>query len=333
VPDIGPYDKFAIMWQNTPIPGARTPDEEKPTLDRWARMQDTIPWLRYETQDATADPAALTEAVGDADAAKSSRLGMRNLQRVMAMLLPVAERPGENYDLLSELYSNVIGQWGRYNAHVAASIGGAESYERYGTGERFNPLPQSVQRNAMEYLNEVAFRVPAWLVDRDILRRVEQEGAVNRIRVAQQNVMNSLISSQRLNRLVDYQALSRPGEDLYTLTEMLRDTRNGVWTELTAGTPVSIHRRSLQRSYLESVDRVLNPPPVSAAQAAQMAAFGQAPPHPNSDVRPALRGELLEVDRLAAAALNRTSDAMTRLHLRDVRLEIERILDVERRNR
>ena len=160
------------------------------------------------------------------------------------------------------------------------------------------------------------------LVDRDILRRVEQEGVVNRIRVAQQNVMNSLISPQRLNRLVDYQALARPGEDLYSLTEMLRDTRNGVWTELTSGGAVSIHRRSLQRSYLESVDRVLNPPPVSAAQAAQMAAFGQTPPHPNSDVRPALRGELMEIDRLAAAALNRTSDAMTRLHLRDVRLDV-----------
>ena len=132
----------------------------------------------------------------------------------------------------------------------------------------------------------------------------------------------------------DHERLSQYGSTLAKeLTEMLRDTRSSVWTELTAGSPVSIHRRSLQRSYLESVDRVLNPPPVSAAQAAQMAAFGQSAPHPNSDVRPALRGELLEIDRMAAAALNRTNDAMTRLHLRDVRLEIERILDVERRNR
>ena len=325
VPDVGPYDRFAIMWQNKPIPGARTPDEERATLDQWARVQDSVPWLRFETNDATQDPAALTEAVGDADAAKSSRLGMRNLQRVMTMLRPAAERPGENYDLLSELYGNVVGQWGRYNAHVAASIGGAETFERYGTGERFVPLPRSVQRNAMNYLNEMAFRVPAWLVDLDVLRRVEQEGAVNRIRAAQQSVMYSLLSAPRLNRLVDYQVTARPGEDLYTLPEMLRDTRNGVWTELASGATVPIHRRSLQRSYLEAVDRVLHPPAASGA-----AAQGQAQSHPNSDVRPALRGELLEIDRLAASALNRTSDPMTRLHLRDVRLEIERILDADR---
>ena len=93
---------------------------------------------------------------------------------------------------------------------------------------------------------------------------------------------------------------------------------------------VPLHRRSLQRSYLEAVDRILNPPPApTGAAAAAAAAMGQTPPHPNSDVRPALRGELLEIDRMAAAALGRTSDAMTQLHLRDVRLEIERILDVE----
>ena len=45
---------------------------------------------------------------------------------------------------------------------------------------------------------------------------------------------------------------------------------------------------------------------------------------------PALRGELLEIDRMAAAALARTKPAMTRLHLRDVRLEIERILRPDR---
>ena len=31
------YDKYAIMWGYKPIPGARTPDEERPTLEQWAR--------------------------------------------------------------------------------------------------------------------------------------------------------------------------------------------------------------------------------------------------------------------------------------------------------
>ena len=40
VPGIGPYDKWATMWGYKPIPGARTPDDEKKTLDEWARQQD-----------------------------------------------------------------------------------------------------------------------------------------------------------------------------------------------------------------------------------------------------------------------------------------------------
>jgi hypothetical protein len=43
-------------------------------------------------------------------------------------------------------------------------------------------------------------------------------------------------------------------------------------------------------------------------------------------VRPALRGELLELERVATTAATRSSDAMSRLHWRDVAFEIDRIL-------
>jgi hypothetical protein len=41
VPKVGPYDKYAVMWGYKPIPNAKTPEDEKPTLDEWARMQDS----------------------------------------------------------------------------------------------------------------------------------------------------------------------------------------------------------------------------------------------------------------------------------------------------
>jgi hypothetical protein len=47
VPSIGPYDKYATHWGYAPIPGARTPDDELPTLDGWARQQDSVPWFRF----------------------------------------------------------------------------------------------------------------------------------------------------------------------------------------------------------------------------------------------------------------------------------------------
>ena len=326
VPGVGPYDKFAIMWQNKPIPGASTPDEEWPTLDRWSRMQDTIPWYRWSTIDATADPHAITEAVGDEDAVKSSALGMRNLERVVASLLRVAEQPGQDYELLSELYSNAVSQWGRYNGHVAAMVAGAQTWERYGTGPRFEPLAEAQQREAMRYLAENAFRVPAMFLDPAILRRIEQEGIVDRVRSAQVGVMSSLLSPRRLSRLVEYEALAGPGGSAYTVAEFLADLRSGAWTELSArNARIDVFRRTLQRAYLEAAERAINPPepppsaPAPVRQAAVAARF--------SDARALLRGELGEVQRQARAAADRTTDAMTRLHLRDVVREIDRILD------
>lgn len=327
VPGVGPYDKFAIMWQNKPIPGARTPDEEWATLNNWSRMQDTIPWFRWSTASATADPFDLTEAVGDQDAVKSSRLGMKNLERVAASLLRVAERPGQDYELLGELYNNVVQQWSRYNGHVAAIIGGAETWERYGTGPRFAPLPESKQRAALQYLNEIAFRVPPMLTNPAILTRIEQEGVVTRIRNAQAGTLNSLLSAGRLGRLVDYEAIVG-ANNTYTLAEYLGDLRTGVWSELSQPNPrVDVYRRNLQRAYLEAAERTLNPPaPAAAPGGGGRGGAGAAPPR-SSDGRALLRGELVEIQRLANAAAGRTTDATTRLHLRDIDLEIKKLLD------
>jgi hypothetical protein len=326
IPNVGPYDRFAVMWGHKPIAGARTPEEEWPTLDRWSRMQDTIPWFRFTTGDAPNDPAELTEAVGDEDAVKSNALGMKNLERVMKMLLPVAEQPGRDYSLLNELYSNAVSQWGRYNGHVAAVIGGANTQEKYGTGPRFEPVSEAKQREAVRFLNRNAFQVPAMFLDPAILRRIEAEGIVGRIRRAQAGVLNSLLSESRLNRLIEYEAVDRGG---YTVAELLADLRDGVWGELDdSRIQLDVHRRNLQRAYLEAIDRTLNPPPPTDPPAGGGGGGGGgAPPRFESDVRPILRGHLVELDRVVQDAIPRAADGMTRLHLRDLHTEITRLLD------
>jgi hypothetical protein len=332
IPGVGPYDVFAVKWGHTPIPGARSPDDELPTLDRWARAQDTVPWFRFSTADASSDPHDITEAVGDADAVKSSTYALRNLERVMKMMLDVAERPGEDYSRLSGLYGEALTQWSRYNSHVAAIIGGAESQERYGTGPRFTPMPRARQREAVEFLNRNAFRVPAWFLNTDILRRIEQDGVVNRIRIAQRNVLNTLLSQPRMNRLAEYEALAGPRGDSYTVGDLLTDLRAGVWGELRESSPrIDVFRRNLQRSYLDVVDQRLNPAPPAAPAGGIMIVAAAPPSLAASDMRAALRGELVEIDRLAEQAIARTSDAGTRLHLQDIRMEIARLLDTRRR--
>src|SRR6187402_1379424 len=129
IPGIGPYDEWATMWGYKPIPNAKTPDEERATLDGWARSQDETPWFRFSTDgSAGSDPGELTEAVGDADAIKSSTLGLLNLKRVAKLLVPAStSETGAPYDDLSELYGRMLGQWTLEMNHVAAIVGGFNS--------------------------------------------------------------------------------------------------------------------------------------------------------------------------------------------------------------
>ena len=333
IPGVGPYDKFAVRWGHTPIPAARSPDDERATLDRWARAQDSVPWFRYETADATNDPGDLTEAVGDENAVKSSALALRNLERVANSLLTVAEKPGEDYSLLRELYSNVVSQWGRYMSHVAAAVGGAESQEKYGTGERFFPLDEARQEEAVRFLTANAFTTPHYFIKPEILRRVEPEGVLGRIRQAQGSVLTALFNETRLNRLIEYEAMAKTDADAYTVGELLADLRTGVWGELSnPNVRIDVYRRNLQRAYVEAIERQIVPPPTpTPAPAAGGGGGAPAAPRFTSDTRPLLRGHLVELDRAINRAISRTRDETTRLHLEDLHLQIERILDPRER--
>ena len=142
IPRIGPYDIWATHWGYAPIAGAKTPDDEKATLDQWTREQDAKPYLRFSTEHANgSDPGENTEAVGDADAVYATTMGIKNLHRVMGMLVNATAIPGHNYDDLSELYGHVLGQWVLEMNHVAVIVGGIESQDKHPEqpGPQFTP--------------------------------------------------------------------------------------------------------------------------------------------------------------------------------------------------
>ncbi len=312
VPKIGPYDLWATMWGYKPIPGARTPDAEKKTLDEWAREQDKSPWLRFSTADSRgSDPGELTEAVGDADAVKSTTLGLKNLGRVSNMLITATTRTGESYADLEELYGRMLGQWALEINHVAAVVGGFQSQQQHWgqQGLRFKPIPATRQAEAVAFLNANAFETPAFVVKPDILRRIEPFGALERIKTAQMRVLNQLTNNARIARLVEQEAID--GATAYKATTFFADIRKGIWRELDApAVTVDAFRRNMQRGYLEVMSDKLN---------------GRAAP--TDDTRGLVRSELRSVDASVRRALVKTSDRATRVHLEDVRDQIAKILD------
>ncbi len=315
VPRIGPYDKWAAMWGYKPIAGAASAEAEKKTLDEWARQQDASPWLRFSTAgSAGADPGELTEAVGDEDAVTSTSLGLKNLKRVAEMLLSATTttRAGEPFDDLDEIYSRMLGQWSLEMNHVAAVVGGFNSQQKHigQQGLRFTPIARERQAGAVRFLQENAFTTPEWAIKPDVLRRIEPVGVLDRVRAAQQRVLGSLLSTARLSRLVEQEALD--GAVAYRPLDFLADVRKGVWSEVYGEGPTQVdaYRRNLQRAYVETLaDRV------NGAQATP------------SDARAFFRGELKTLDADLQRALTRTTDRATGLHIEDVRSQIARALD------
>ena len=314
IPKIGPYDRWATMWGYKPIPGATTPEAEKKTLDEWARQQDATPWLRFSTEgSAGTDPGELTEAVGDQDAVLSTTLGMKNLERVAAMLVPATTtRSGEPFADLEEIYGRLLGQWSLEMNHVAAIVGGYNSRQKHigQNGVRFELIPRPRQEAAVKFLSENAFRPPTWALNPDVLRRIEPVGVLDRIEASQTRVLNSLLSSARVLRLVEQESVD--GAAAYAPLDFLADVRRGVWSEIYAAapTPIDAYRRNLQRAYVETLGNRVN-----GAQAQ------------SDDARAFFRGELKALDGDLAQGTARQTDRATLLHIADVRTQIARALD------
>lgn len=312
IPKIGPYDKWATMWGYKPIPGARTADEEKKTLDEWAREQDSKPWLRFSTADSRgSDPGENTEAVGDADAVASTALGIKNLKRVADMLLPATSHHGDPYDDLEELYARLLGQWATELNHVAGLVGGFNSQQKHAgqDGVRFTIVPRERQAAAVRFLNDNAFATPTWALKPEILRRIESVGAVARVNAAQERVLNSLLNNARFDRLVEQEAID--GTAAYRPSDFLMDLRKGIWHEIEGGpVRIDVYRQNLQNSYIEALSQKLN---------------GRTPA---TDLyRALIRAELRDLNTALGLALPRATDRETRAHLADAKDQIAKALD------
>lgn len=334
IPKVGPYDKYAVMWGYSPIPNATSPEAEKPTLDKWARMQDTIPWYRFANDGGAqgADPGEQSEAVGDADAVKATTLGVKNLKRTVAMLeSATAWKDGGTYDDLEELYGRTVGQWATEMGHVARIIGSSYKQEKLigQKGAVWQNVEPKRQKEALQFLLDNAYTTPTWLLNESILRKIEVSGSLSRVGNAQARSLASVVSNDRLARMIELEAMAASKSDVYALADMLTDLRRGLWKEIDSGAPIDAFRRRLQRVYLEAMASKINPPAASAAPQAPGGGRGAVAPVTTADFRPILKSEMRALDADLAAAMAKTGDRMSKAHLEDARDQIAKMLDPE----
>ncbi len=308
IPVIGPYDRFAVEWGYKAFPDAKTYEQEKARLDEIVARQIKDPTLRFGSPSGS-DPSAQTEDLGS-DAIAATELGLKNLDRVAAYLVKATSKKGEDYDLLRNMFGQLVGQRSRELGHVTGLLGGSvETNLWFGDADhRYDPVPGAQQKKAIAFLNEHAFRTPTALLNPDILRRLEPNGAADRVLGAQAMLLRSLISEPRTKRMAEQSA--RDSKDAYEPAAMLADLREGIWSEL-KGDPVEIdlYRRNLQRTHLDILIGEINRDV------------------PSSDLPALARAELTELARETFAASSKKAGPGAAVHLADVRARIRQALE------
>ncbi|WP_143959307.1 zinc-dependent metalloprotease [Litoribacter populi] len=327
-PDVGVYDKYAISWGYRPILDAETPEDEQTILNEWITSKNGDPLYRYGRQGNSYDPSAQSEDLGD-NAMLASDYGIKNLKRIMPNLVEWTyeeDKPFKDYTDLNEMYGQVIGQYNRYMGHVKTNVGGV--YERYkstGDGEGvYTHTDKATQKEAVKFLNQELFATPSWLIDNEITARTADFGALEKIRGIQVGTLNSILDHGRLGRLIENEAIN--GSNAYNMVELFDDLRSGIWTELNAGKQIDVYRRALQRAHLERLEALMtkDEPNVPASYRRFVGPQINAS---QSDIRPVVRGELKTLQKQVKAAIPRTSDRVSKLHLEDALERINVILN------
>ncbi len=326
MPGIGVYDKYAIKWGYAYFPESNGRDNTQ-KLSSWILEHENDPMYRFGRQQGnTIDPSSQTEDLGD-DAMKASMYGIANLKRIMPNLIQWTGEENKDYADLQEIYTQVLGQWNRYMGHVTANVGGVyENYKAYGQkGNIYTPVPKEKQKRAVKFLNEQGFTTPTWMLDENILRKIESAGAVERVRNAQVNILNNVLEPARMARLLEAQAIA--SSDVYTLPEMMGDVRAGLWSEIATGKNIDIYRRNLQRGYLERMASLMQDEEAGPAGTATRSRTSSSVNVSQSDIRPLVRAELTALRGQIRNSIPKTSDSMSKYHLQDALVRIENILN------
>lgn len=314
-PGIGVYDTWSIMYGYKPIPEAKSAEEERAVLNNWIKERAGNPMYRYGQQRGNPfDPTSQTEDLGD-DSVKASTYGVMNLKRIVPNLITWSAETGKGYEELQELYTQVLGQFGRYIGHVSTNIGGVYEYRKSSdeAGTVFTPIAKERQKRAIGFLNVNLFRTPQWMISPEILQRIEPNGAMERLRNLQVQTLNRLFDTDRMLRLIEAQAIK--GDAAYSLTDLFEDTHDGVFGGSLRDKNLDAFRRNLQRAY---VDKLIDLTKSTDAKISQ------------SDVPPLAYATLKELQKEIKRRAGRQKEKVSEAHLRELATRIKMYLKANR---
>jgi hypothetical protein len=303
---LGPYDHYAINWGYRKIANINKPDDEMEILNKWIEDKANNSVYRFGGQ--RFDPSAQTEGIGN-DQVKSSTYGIKNLKIVAKNLTKWTSDQTNNYEDLSELYGELFSVWGRYVGHVAGNIGGVYEFNKKPSqaGEIYIHTTKSKQKESLNWLQKNVFETQNWLLDRDILNKIDEVGYSEMMTKYQNRFLKKLLNTKTLKSLIDAEVIQ---ENNYAAIDMVGDLRRGIFSETRIIKNVDLHRRNLQKSFINRMSSLMKDASIE-----------------NTDIPSIIRGELTTLKYLLNSASKRTVNKITKYHYKDSFILISNILD------
>ncbi|UTW60242.1 zinc-dependent metalloprotease [Kordiimonas sp. SCSIO 12603] len=313
----GPYDKFAIEWGYKEFPGNKTAEEEVELLNKIADRQLEDKALRWDAYSVglAYDPRIQTEDIGN-DAMEATRLGMKNLERIMANLVDAASyEEGKTYEEVRVAYRALAGQFRREIGHVAKYVGSAIYRNELAQGQSqtdvFDAYPLAKQKEAMKFIADNAFKLPSFWKNEEVLKRVGYDFYSNTVNGFGTRIVRSMLAPAKIDRIVKFR---EGGLETYDPVELFGDVKAAVFEELKDRKPnVSAYRRNLQG---EMVNHLI---------AGIEAEDGKV----SEDYRSLSRATLVELESELKKVGARNAKIMSGIHFLNLAGKIEKALDAD----
>jgi len=325
-PRIGDYDRWAIQWGYRWLPQYADAKAETAYLNKL--IIDSVDHnhrLWFGTEQDYYDPRSQNEDLGD-DAVLASGYGIKNLQRILPDLLEWTCEPNEGYSNALSLYVQLMGQYNQYMAHVAKMVGGSyttpKSVEE--AGAVYEPVPYEKQKAAVDFFRRQLFTTPLWLVNGDLISKTNLD-VVSYIKGAQDRVLHRILGPEIVYKLVKDEAVAGM-KRTYTATELMKDLRKDIWTELDTHAAIDVYRRNLQKRHVVYLADLLWTSNIISITQLGGAIFGMIIPAPaQSDVGSLARASLVQLREDIRRALP-LATGLSKYHLQDMVARINEAL-------
>jgi hypothetical protein len=342
---LGPYDYYAIHYGYARIAGARSPQDEKPTLNRWASAWPDSRYSFASDEDVSwASSHAIDPRVNHWDLSNdtlgwcSTRLKLAT--DLLSGLNQRYPRPGEPFEEERDAFGFALGEYETCAVIPEHFIGG-EFLSRAHQGDPrasapLTPEPRSEEQRAFAMLDRYVFGAGAWRFSPALLNRMtytewspfweqgqwsydpQDRHDVPVAEVAeglQDQELGIMFQPNMLRRIDDMSLKAQPGQTM-SLGDLFSWTQASVFGDLRSSglTSVSLIHRSEQQSYAAMLTGMLLSP---------------APGTPY-DAQALARVELTDLQsNLRSALRSGKLDAMTRAHLEDLQVRVGRALDAK----